>query len=47
MPAEDVRHPAVGEIGLSPFRQGTFVGTFIVVAVAFDGVRKRRRTVAA
>jgi ribose transport system permease protein len=30
-------------LGISTFWQGTFVGTFIVVAVAFDSVRRGRR----
>jgi ribose transport system permease protein len=30
-------------LGISTFWQGTFVGTFIVLAVAFDSVRRRRR----
>ena len=30
-------------LGISTFWQGTFVGTFIVVAVAFDSVRRSRR----
>ena len=31
-------------LGISTFWQGAFVGTFIVVAVAFDSVRRGRRT---
>ena len=31
-------------LGISTFWQGTFVGAFIVVAVAFDSVRKGRRS---
>ena len=30
-------------LGISTFWQGTFVGTFIVLAVAFDSVRRGRR----
>jgi len=30
-------------LGISTFWQGAFVGTFIVVAVAFDSVRRARR----
>jgi ribose transport system permease protein len=30
-------------LGISTFGQGNFVGTFIVVAVAFDSVRRGRR----
>ena len=30
-------------LGISTFWQGAFVGTFIVVAVAFDSVRRGRR----
>ena len=30
-------------LGISTFWQGAFVGTFIVLAVAFDSVRRRRR----
>ena len=30
-------------LGISTFWQGTFVGSFIVLAVAFDSVRRRRR----
>jgi ribose transport system permease protein len=33
-------------LGISTFWQGTFVGTFIVVAVAFDSVRRARRNAA-
>ena len=31
-------------LGISTSWQGAFVGTFIVVAVAFDSVRRARRT---
>ena len=34
-------------LGISTFWQGTFVGTFIVVAVAFDSVRRGRRNAGA
>jgi ribose transport system permease protein len=30
-------------LGISTFWQGAFVGSFIVLAVAFDSVRRRRR----
>jgi ribose transport system permease protein len=33
-------------LGISTFWQGTFVGTFIVVAVAFDSMRSARRSAA-
>jgi hypothetical protein len=33
-------------LGISTFWQGAFVGTFIVVAVAFDSVRRARRNAA-
>ena len=31
-------------LGISTFWQGAFVGTFIVVAVAFDSVRSGRQS---
>jgi ribose transport system permease protein len=30
---------SLGLLGISAFWQGTFVGTFIIVAVAFDKIR--------
>ena len=30
-------------LGISTFWQGTFVGSFIILAVLFDRVRRRRR----
>jgi ribose transport system permease protein len=32
-------------LGINPFWQGTFVGTFIIVAVLFDRIREHRETV--
>ena len=34
-------------LGINPFWQGTFVGTFIIVAVLFDRIRHNREAIAA
>lgn len=35
---------AIAQLGISTFWQGTFVGSFIIIAVLFDRLRTRTST---